>query len=208
MSLANLVGLRAEMESKDWSLCSFIFKYKGVEYIVLVKRFVGNEKKKSKYALVRLYFMKSDNLNDGLEIEANSKNLLVDIKILRQYFEIEYVDNLGSIIKQFKAQLGVAFPKTISASISQIERKAMVYSLSKSDSEDSGKIYCNKVKRNPKGAKRSVFNSDKTKLLRPSLFKLFCNEPNISFCYYADPTMENTDEVIMRNFSKYGFIEW
>ena len=42
----------------------------------------------------------------------------------------------------------------------------------------------------------------KTKLLRGSLFEYFRNESNISFCYYADPAMENDDATILRNFSK------
>lgn len=45
----------------------------------------------------------------------------------------------------------------------------VVQSLSKSDSEDPSKIYCNKVRRNPNNGYRSEFNADKTKLLRPSL---------------------------------------
>ena len=72
----------------------------------------------------------------------------------------------------------------------------------------SGRSVCysvpdnNKVKRNPDGDRRSEFNADKTKLLRVSLFEYFRNEPNISFCYYADPAMENDDATILRNFSK------
>ena len=80
---------------------AFYFRYKSVVYIVLVKRFVGKEKRVNQYALVKLHFMKSDDLNDGLEIEANSSKLLIDAKTLRQYFGIEYQDNLGDILKQF-----------------------------------------------------------------------------------------------------------
>ena len=49
----------------------------------------------------------------------------------------------------------------------------VVQSLSKSDSEDPSKIYCNKVRRNPNNGYRSEFNADKTKLLRPSLYTYF-----------------------------------
>ena len=49
----------------------------------------------------------------------------------------------------------------------------VVQSLSKSDSEDPSKIYCNKVRRNPNNGHRSEFNADKTKLLRPSLYTYF-----------------------------------
>ncbi len=202
MPLSNLKELRDNMEEKGWTICSFLFKYKGIEYIVLVKRFVGIEKKKDQYALVKLHFMKSNDLSDDLQVEANIRGLIIKARVLREYFGIEYQKNLGNILKQFAERLGNEIPKDVPKYFSDIETTAMVRSLSKSDSEDPNKIYCNKVKRNPNGGRRSVFNADKTKLLRPELFKYFRNEPNISFCYYADYTLENDDTTILRNFSK------
>ena len=139
--------------------------------------------------------MKSDDLNDGLEIEANSSKLLIDAKTLRQYFGIEYQDNLGDILKQFAETFGKAIPVNIPKNISDEEKGAMVKSLSISDSEDPNKIYCYKMRRNPNGRKRSDFNSDKTKLLRPILFKKFENEPGVSFCYSDDPLKENDEQI-------------
>ena len=146
--------------------------------------------------------MKSNDLSDELQIEANSRSLIIDAKTLRMYFGIEYSNNMGDILCQFTKQLGEIIPKTVPNIVSDIERKAMVNSLSISDSENPDKIYCNKVKRNPNGGKRSEFNSDKTKLLRGSLFKHFCNETNVSFCYFDEPLMENDDATILKNFSK------
>ena len=169
---------------------------------MLVKRFVGKEKRVNQYALVKLHFMKSDDLNDGLEIEANSSKLLIDAKILRQYFGIEYQNNLGDILKQFTETFGKAIPMNIPKNISDEEKGAMVQSLSISDSENPNKIYCYKIRRNPSGGKRSDFNSDKTKLLRSGLFRKFENEPGVSFCYSDDLLKENYDSTILYNFSK------
>lgn len=202
MPLSNLKELRDNMEEKNWTICSFLFKYKGIEYIVLVKRFVGTEKKKEQYALVKLHFMKFNDLSDDLQVEANIRGLIIKARVLREYFGIDYQENLGNILRQFAERLGNEIPKDVPKYFSDIETTAMVRSLSKSDSEDPNKIYCNKVKRNPNGGQRSVFNTDKTKLLRPKLFKYFRNEPNISFCYYSDPALENDDMTILRNFSK------
>ena len=52
------------------------------------------------------------------------------------------------------------------------------------------------------GEKRSDFNLDKTKLLRPILFRDFENDPSVSFCYSNDPLKENDDSTILYNFSK------
>jgi len=202
MVFSNLKELKNDMVEKNWTICSFIFKYKSVEYIVLVKRFVDGEKRINQYALVKMHFMKSNDLNDDLETEANITGIITDAKTLRQYFNIEYQYNLGQILKQFNALLGEKIPKKISDNVSDEEKTAMVYSLSKSDSEDPNKIYCYKMRRNPNGGKRSEFNSDKTKILRPALFEHFTNEPTVSFCYSDDPLKENDDSTILRNFSK------
>ena len=202
MLLENLRQLKEDMRNKGWTICSFLFKYKKIEYIVLVKRFVGTEKRIDKYGLVKLHFMKANNLSDELQVEANVKKLIVDPKKLREYFGIEYRENLGNILQQFTENLGRVIPTKMSENSSKMEKSAMVRSLSKSDSEDPNKIYCNKVRRNRDDGQRSEFNSDKTRLLRPMLFREFCNDKSISFCYYADKEMENDDATIIRNFSK------
>jgi len=201
MVLGNLKSLKEDMVDKNWTICSFLFHYKRTEYIVLVKRFVGTERRVNNYALVKLHFMKSDDLPDDLEIDANSRELIVDAKTLRHYFEIEYQENLGDILHQFTESLGSVIPKSVPDNISTAEKSAMVQSLSKSDSEDPNKIYCTKVRRNPNGGNRSKFNSDKTKLLREALFKHFSNDIGISFCYSDEASKENTDATILKNFA-------
>lgn len=200
--LENLKSLKEDMKNNGWTICSFIFKYKNKNYIVLVKRFVGSVKRISEYALVKLEFMKETDLTDLLEVEANSNRLLIDTKTLREYFGIEYSNNLGDIINQFSNQLGDSIPTNIKMNISDIEKQAMVRSLSISDSEDPEKIYCTMVRRNPEGKKRSEFNSDKTKLLRGELFKYFKDDESISFCYSKELEKENDDATIIKNFSK------
>ena len=200
--LENLKSLKEDMKNKGWTICSFIFKYKNKNYIVLVKRFVGSVKRISEYALVKLEFIKENDLTDLLEVEANSNRLLIDTKKLREYFGIEYSNNLGDIINQFSNQLGDSIPKNIKKNVSDIEKQAMVRSLSISDSEDPEKIYCTMVRRNPEGKKRSEFNSDKTKIRREELFEYFKDDESISFCYSKEPEKENDDATILRNFSK------
>lgn len=144
--------------------------------------------------------MKSNNLKDDLEVEANSYGLIIDSKDLHQYYGIEYQENLGDILRQFTESLGNVVPLSVPDKVSVIEKNAMVQSLSKSDSEDPNKIYCTKVKRNPNGGQRSEFNSDKTKLLREPLYKYFSNDIGISFCYSDEASKENDDAIILKNF--------
>ncbi|MFC2723467.1 Uncharacterised protein [Granulicatella adiacens] len=200
--LSNLKLLNDDMKNKGWIITSFTFRYKTVNYIVLVKRFLSEEKRENKYSLVKLEFMKENDLVDSLLVEANSKQIFVDAKIFRKYFGIAYVPNLGDIFKQFYGIFGKSIPSTIKIVNTDFEKTAMVKSLSISDSEDPTKIYCTNVRRNPEGQKRSVFNSDKTKILRPRLYEYFKDEESISFCYSNDECKNNDDATILKNFSK------
>ena len=200
--LSNLKLLNDDMKNKGWIITSFTFRYKTVNYIVLVKRFLSEEKKGNKYSLVKLEFMKENDLVDSLLVEANSKQIFVDAKIFREYFGIAYVPNLGDIFKQFYGIFGKSIPSIIKIVNTDFEKSAMVKSLSISDSEDPTKIYCTNVRRNPEGQKRSVFNSDKTKILRPRLYEYFKDEESISFCYSNDECKNNDDATILKNFSK------
>lgn len=146
--------------------------------------------------------MKENNLEDSLLVEANSNQIFVDAKIFREYFGIAYVPNLGDIFKQFYGIFGKSIPSIIKIVNTDFEKAAMVKSLSISDSEDPTKIYCTNVRRNPEGQKRSVFNSDKTKILRPRLYEYFKDEESISFCYSNDECKNNDDPTILKNFSK------
>ena len=196
--LENLKKLKNDMQQKNWTICSFIFRYKNKDYIVLVKRFVGNEIRKNQYALVKLHFMDANNLKHELPVEANSNRLLIDAKVLREYFGIEWGNNLGDILKQFTESLGRVIPVEIPEIISDLQKFAMVNSLSKSDSDDPHKIYCTGTRRNPIGMKRSPFNSDKTKLLRRNLYCLLSSDESISFCYSADPSKAKEDCKILK----------
>lgn len=200
--LSNLKLLNDDMKNKGWIITSFTFRYKTINYIVLVKRFLSEEKRENKYSLVKLEFMKENDLEDSLLVEANSRQIFVDAKIFRQYFGIAYVPNLGDIFKQFYGIFGKSIPSTIKIVNTDFEKTAMVKSLSISDSEDPTKIYCTNVRRNPERQKRSVFNSDKTKILRPRLYEYFKDEESISFCYSNDECKNNDDPTILKNFSK------
>lgn len=89
--LENLKYLKNDMVAKKWTICSFIFVYKRVEYIVLVKRFVGREQRIEEYALVKLHFIEADNLYHELQVEANSQRLIVEARTLREFLELSTV---------------------------------------------------------------------------------------------------------------------
>lgn len=66
---------------------------------------------------------------------------------MRLYFEIEYSDNRGDILCRITERLGKVITPIVPDIVSNIERKANVNSIRKSDSENLNEIYCNKVKK-------------------------------------------------------------
>jgi hypothetical protein len=205
MPLENLKSLRDDMKAKGWHIASFLFTYKDCHYIILVRCYTVEEKRPD-LALVKLEFLREEDIDDALAVPANSQRLLIDAKTLREYFHIEYAENLGDILLQFSERLGAAIPEKVKENPSGPEKAAMVHALDISDAEDPNRIYCFKVKRNPlekngKLSQRSIYNDNKTRLLRKKLYEKLSKDTNISFCYSPNELDEKTDEEILRNWA-------
>ncbi len=130
---------------------------------------------------------------------------MTNAKTLREFFEIEYQPNLGEILKQFNQYFSNFIPTQINSKKTKKLQEKILNSLSKSDNEDPSKIYCFALKRNPNNGQRSLFNDNKTKLLRPNLHSKFKEEMSISFCYSPNENEEKTDNEILLNFSKNSY---
>lgn len=189
------------MEINGWIIEAFPFDYKNNNYIVLVKLYQKNEKK-PKYSLLEIEIFAENDFKKSLTTPVNKNGFMIDAKTLRKFFGIEYSKNLGEILNQFKRFFSKFIPTTIIDKKSEKLKKAMIFSLSSSDSEDPDKEYCFAVKRNPSNKRRTLFNDNKTRLLRPDLYKKFQNDASISFCYSANRCDEKTDEEVLSNFSK------
>lgn len=61
--LHKLKLLQKDMKQKKWTICSFLFCYNKIEYIVLVRRFMKHQEPKSRLAAVMLDFIKADDLD-------------------------------------------------------------------------------------------------------------------------------------------------
>lgn len=209
--LQNLHSLKADMEQKGWVIDSFKFRFKKIDYIVLVILF-GPDDQKEQYALVQLDFLNAKNFDNHLLVSANAGGLMIGAEELRMFFGIRYKPNLGEILQQFATELGFHIPETVSSAKSSIEKQAIVHTLNKKDGEDANKVYCYAVKRNPtmldtatgasRQLKRSAYNDNKTRLLRGPLYKKLGKDPTISFCYCDDPEKDYPDEVIIENWIK------
>ena len=197
----NFKSLKADMEENNWVIEAFPFNYKSKDYIILAKIYQSNERK-PKYALLETEILKSDNINDNLVIPVNSNGFMTDARTLREFFGIDYSESLGDILQQFNTYFSKFIPTQVNPDKSEILKRSMIYSLSKSDSEDPDKKYCFSIRRNHGNGKRTRFNDNKTRLLRSELYSKFKEEPTVIFCYSKNNEEEKSDEEIIHNFSK------
>lgn len=203
----NLRLLKNDMEEKGWVIDSFLFRYKDINYIVLVKLYTEDEKK-PKYALLKLEFIQQDDFNHRLLVPTHSNGFMTDIVsiiVIKDFFKVEYQVNLGNFQEQFQEFLASFIPTEVVENKNDTERRVMVMDLSKNDSQNPNRLYCTSVKRNPNmnGVQqvRSIYNDNKTRLLRPELYREYADERTISFCYSENPDDEKTTEEIMNNFA-------
>lgn len=198
----NFKLLKKDMEDNGWVIDAFPFSYKNIDYVVLVKLYQKDEVKENLYALLKLEFLKVQNINDNLIVPVNSRKLLIDTMTLKKYFGIEWSANIGDIKDQFSKYFSQFIPNKITLSKNRILKIAMIKSLSESDSEDPRKIYCYSVRRNSGKGTRTIFNDNKTRLLRPTLYQKFMNDNTVSFCYSSTQGREKNDGEIIINFTK------
>lgn len=197
----NFIILKESMQKEGFIIEAFDFNFKEINFVVLVKLYIENENR-PQYALLKTEFIKQKNFEDRLIIPVNKSGFMCDPKTLRNFFGIEYSQNIGDILKQFNLYFSQFIPTQINRLKPENLIQPILNSLSKSDKEDPNKIYCYKVRRNSKRGERTIFNDNKTKILRPKLYELFENDKNISFCYLSEISNEKTDKEIVLNFSK------
>jgi|AKZA01.1.fsa_nt_gi hypothetical protein len=207
----NLKLLKQDMLRKGWKIDCFNFHYKSQDYIVLVKLFdkAKNDEAQDipQYALVQLQFLHKDDFTKSLSVYANSVKLFIEAKPLREFFGIEWGENLGFILNQFNEKLSEFIPVKVSKNKTHQEKKAMCYILDKTDSKDPNRLYCYAVRRNPIGedgklGRRSSFNDNKTRILREPLYEKLNEDTNLSFKYSLNPNDEKSDEEIIFNWEK------
>ncbi len=196
----NFKLLKMDMIDKGWVIEAFPFNYNNCDYIVLAKLYQEGEKK-PQYALMKVDILNRNNIDNRITVPVNTNGFLIEAQLLREFFNIDYAENLGDILRQFNEYFAHFIPTQLNLGKPQELIDVMIGSLSKSDSEDPNKLYCYDVRRNPKGQKRTPFNDNKTKLLRPSLYETFTNDPSISFCYSTDINHEETDAEIIAKFT-------
>jgi len=203
--MQNLRTIRNELADRGWVLACFPFTYKHHRYFVIVQRYLPPETT-PEFQLVRLTFVDSRNTSRTISAPANTRRIDIGAQELREYFGIEWAQNLGDLLAQFCGRLGEAIPDKLPATLPPVERQVVLQQLSKGDSEDPSKVFCRGVRRNADRddgtpGQRTPFNSQKTAMLRPELYEALKDDRNISFVYSDDSTAERSDADILESLN-------
>lgn len=201
--LKNVKRLRDDMRATGWIITAFPFSYNGIKYVVLFEDFKPTDEE-NKYMIARLTFIDESDLSRTLECLANSVRLKYDgtLSEFRNYFGIKFTENAGDIFEQFQNYLGRFIPDKWTKP-NALAQKIMVRRLDKAKPDA---IYCydarhNGVKLSGEPMQRTEYNDNKTRLLRPYLYKMLGQDSNISFYYSDKPEDERSDAEILAVFS-------
>lgn len=200
--LKNITVLRNDMKSKQWIITAFDFTYNNISYIVIFEC-LDKSIEKNKYYISQLTFINTEN-NNKLVTLANSIRFSISIVEIRRFFQVNYVENLGNFEEQFYKYFSIFIPTTFHRPTGE-QLEHVINVLNNRDNDNNR--YCYAVRRNGKSKnenqmKRTIYNDNKTRLLRPSLYDHFKNDKTISFCYKPLPSDEKDDNTIILNFSK------
>jgi len=180
----------------------------GINTIVILRRYIENQKKPNKYAKAEIEFIDENNIEHMI-------CGYVDL------YEV-YFNNAIEFYNFFKINRGNDNPRELFLNFSEYFSKFIPIEkviikenntekeiLAKRTDKKDNRIYCFDVQRN--GSKkdgslkqRRPENSNKAELLRPFLYQEYKDDINLSFCFSSNPEDELNDKEIMKNFANRG----
>ncbi len=192
--MANIVILLQYLRTNKWHITAFQFAYKRIDYIVLFED-IENLKLVSNEYIVLLTFIDRENENHILQVKANQFKFEIDARRFREFFGIEYAENLGDVFRQFYTNFNNFIPQVANQNFDDETKNAVINRLNHNDNDNN--ICCYAAKRNGRHNDiqyhRTPFNSDKTRLLRRNLFDMLGGDDTVSFCYRAENPLSDAD---------------
>ena len=201
--MPNIKRLRDDLKSNGWHMTSFLFQFKGFEYIVLFED-LDNLGLSKGYYTVLLTFIDRNDESRRLKTKANQSSFAVSAKEFRKFFRIAFSENLGDILKQFYEYFSAFVPSKVNVHPTNQETDLALQCLGERDRDNNRCCFC--LRRNPvvagKQQHRTVFNGEKCRRLKPDLYEFFKDDRTISFCFRLENELPTS--LIMSNFAKTG----
>ena len=207
MPLENLKVLRNEMTANEKAVIVFRFIYKHIDYFVAVCLLTEEDykKKEAEFALVRLCFMKADDINVFLDCYANSKRITAGLTELRHFLGVEYQKDGKAWMEGFLEFLGKNIPIVVPAP-DGFEQTAILNTICRHENRNPNRIYRKYISRNGKEngrqKHRTEYNAQLASIRFPKLYPKFRDDKTISFAFSENIEDEKTEEEILLNFEQ------
>ncbi|MCQ4085751.1 DUF6037 family protein [Saccharibacillus sp. JS10] len=120
----NLHKLKKDMKKKQCLIDSFMFAYNKQNYIVLVRPYAAGEDKQSD-ALMKVEFVRVNRLKERFTVPATKWQFVADARMLRDYFQIPYSENLGEVFRDLYECFAASIPVSVHKDKSEIEQKVL-----------------------------------------------------------------------------------
>ncbi len=209
MKLLKLRLFRDTMRENQIAVYSYRYKYNNVSCFVAVCLLNDEDKtiKKTEYSLVRLRFMKTNNLSDFIDCYANTNGFQTSVSEIRRFFNIPYdTQGFRSWLDQFYSDFDQKFPVTISAIDDELQQ-INIRTVCEHEKRDPNRIYRHHLMRHlpdktGKIKHRTEYNSQLAKWRFPKLWEIYKSDNTVSFAFTDDRNAEMTEEQIYANFIK------
>lgn len=197
----NLVALRGDMEKKGWIIDSFPFSYNGVNTIVVITLYKDGERKTTENTVAKVCFVLRSDASVDLNATADLWNVRFNsVSEFCDFWHIQYQNQGRPLFEDFSVHFAKFIPREkVEVKKDEIERKILG---GRTEGNDPSAVYCFDVRRNGiradgKPNVRSIENSNKAEVLRPTLYARYRDDMNLSFFFSSDPNDEKTDEMIL-----------
>lgn len=200
--LSNVPLLLKSLRENGWYITAFPFSFNQKEYVVIFED-LREVDKNIKYFSASLTFVDYNDQNHKLETYVNAYTFRESSDILASFFGTDidisnfkngFVFNLSKALNKAMPNSYVAFP---------YQYKHFVLNKIEHRENNNAGYCCYTVRHNGKTSTgkqifRSAINTAKTKILRPSLFKLIGSDKTISFCYRKDGEELADNDIILQ----------
>ena len=189
------------MLRKGWIVDSFPFSYNGVNTIVVLTLYKDGERKPTGNTVARVCFVLRNDAKVDLIATADLWN--VSFNSVSEFCDFWHIQNRNQgrpLFEDFSEHFAKFIPsEKVVVKKDEVERRILG---GRTEGNDPSAVYCFDVRRNGrredgKPNVRSIENSNKAEVLRPTLYARYRDDMNLSFFFSSDPNDEKTDEEIL-----------
>lgn len=192
--LTNLCAFLSDMDRKHWHISSYLYAYNHIHTAVLVED-TSCFAPSSEFIICRLTFFKIGFPEIRLTTEVSNHSFQINIRYIREFFEIEYQDDYKGFLDRFYDHFNRHTPPTVKEKLND-EEENVVIQYYQSQGENPYRN-CYGVIHNRNNGQRRPCNDEKARRFAKEIYDYFCADTNISFCFHEGPA-STLDEIVKR----------